>query len=270
MRSFQFAAVGDNCVDRFQTPVREAFAGGNAVNVAVQLTALGCPTAYFGAIGDDADGRHIVDALSANSVNTDHVAIRPAVTAFTDIDITEAGERVFVVEEFGACRGYAPEPDELPVLVQMRHVHIGWLDDGGALRQALAQSGTSVSQDVSVNADPRNLDVTGLGIVFASAGSPDEARHMAAEFHRRGAALAVVTMGALGSLASDGKEIVQIGIKPVDVVDTTGAGDSFIAGFIAARSREGGNLRVWLEAGRDAAAATCTHLGGFRQIPRRL
>ena len=41
MPNFEFAAVGDNCVDRFLPPADECLVGGNAVNVAVQLAMLG-------------------------------------------------------------------------------------------------------------------------------------------------------------------------------------------------------------------------------------
>ena len=76
----------------------------------------------------------------------------------------------------------------------------------------------------------------------------------------------VVTRGVHGSVASDGLVRAETGVVPVTVTDTTGAGDSFIAGFIAARL-VGKNLQGCLEEGRDQAALACTHLGGFRQVP---
>ncbi|MHC2351965.1 sugar/nucleoside kinase (ribokinase family) [Sinorhizobium meliloti] len=148
--------------------------------------------------------------------------------------------------------------------------HIGWLDDGGLLRRALSAAGVSVSQDVSVNAAAADLEVDGLSIAFGSAGEDEtSAERLTGEFLARGARLAVVTRGALGSLASDGAEVASAGIRAVEVVDTTGAGDSFIAGFIAARL-EGRALAACLEAGRDLAADTCTHVGGFPQEPQSI
>ena len=76
----------------------------------------------------------------------------------------------------------------------------------------------------------------------------------------------MVTCGAAGSIASDGSITARVDARPVEVVDTLGAGDTFIAGFVAARLN-GRDLAQCLEAGRDLAAATCGHLGGFPQVP---
>jgi fructoselysine 6-kinase len=84
-----------------------------------------------------------------------------------------------------------------------------------------------------------------------------------------GVPLAVVTRGSRGSVASNGRERFEAGIHPVEVVDTTGAGDSFIAGFLAARIA-GKPLPDCLAAGRDQAALTCTHVGGFPQAAQPL
>ena len=75
-----------------------------------------------------------------------------------------------------------------------------------------------------------------------------------------------MTCGAAGSVASDGKTTARMDARPVDVVDTLGAGDTFIAGFLVARIG-GRDLVQCLEAARDVAAATCGHLGGFPQMP---
>ncbi|UJW77002.1 PfkB family carbohydrate kinase [Rhizobium sp. SL42] len=265
MKTLRFAAVGDNCIDRFQPPLSQSLVGGNAVNVAVQLARLGHVSYYFGAVGPDADGRRTRALVRENGVNVDHLHERPGVTAYTDIKVLASGERIFVFEDFGVCAGYRPTADDLDVLMTMDHVHIGWMDDGGALRRALTTAGVSVSQDISVNADASNLAVAGLAVAFGSVGSDDEALdRMLLDLLDGGAALAVVTRGPKGAVASDGTTREETDIRSVDVVDTTGAGDSFIAGFLSARIG-GLPLSQCLQAGRDAAASTCTHVGGFPQ-----
>ncbi len=268
MTRLKFAAVGDNCIDRFGPPLSQSLVGGNAVNVAVQLARLGHTALYFGAVGDDTDGRRTSAALAANGVDVTYLRKRPGITAYTDIQITPSGERIFVHEDFGACAGYMPDDAETAVLKTMDHVHIGWLDDGGALRRTLAAAGVSISQDISVNADPANLGIAGLSVVFASAGDDHgKADAMLRKLLDDGAPLAVVTRGSDGSIAGDGHERVEIGSLTVPVVDTTGAGDSFIAGFLAARIAKR-SLSDCLTSGRDHAALTCTHVGGFPQEPQ--
>jgi fructoselysine 6-kinase len=262
MGRFEVATVGDNCIDRYLPPVALATVGGNAVNVAVHLRRLGRRTAYFGAVGEDKEGRRTRVCLAENGIDLEHLLTLPGPTAFTNLGMDPGGERIIAFEEFGVCRGYRPSEAEVEALRAARHVHLGWLDDGGALKRALAGAGVSVSQDLAVNAGAEDL-----AIAFASAGTaPDRAQALLQQTLEQGARLAVVTCGALGSIASDGRQYAETGIAPVEVVDTTGAGDTFIAGFIDAHLR-GRGLLACLEAGRDAAAGTCRHLGGFPQRP---
>lgn len=270
MSTFDFATVGDNCIDRFMLPIGISLIGGNAVNVAVQLSRLGHEVAYFGAVGNDEDGRRVIVSLREHRLVTDHVQVLNGTTAYTNIVVDETGERFLAFEDFGVCKGYRPSSADMEMLARMRHVHIGWLDDGGALRRALRAAGVSVSQDVSVNADPANLGVEELDIAFASAGADRErAEALLSALLNGGAKLAVVTCGSLGSMASDGNSRAEASIRSVDVVDTTGAGDGFIAGFISARSA-GKDLQACLEMGRDIAAESCRHLGGYPQDPTPL
>jgi len=149
-------------------------------------------------------------------------------------------------------------------------VHIGWMDDAGGLKAALAAAGTDVSQDLSVTSPEAGRRAAGLAVAFASAGpSLAEGETLAARLVAEGARTAVVTCGAAGSVASDGNVMAATAARRIAVVDTLGAGDTFIAGFLAARLR-GEGLKASLEAGRDLAAVTCTHLGGFPQAPAML
>jgi fructoselysine 6-kinase len=265
MKRLRIAAVGDNCIDKFRPPISEAVVGGNAVNVAVQLARLGHSAFYFGAVGEDADGARTRTALVENGVDVAHMSERSGKTAHTDIEVLPSGERVFHFEDFGVCAGYRPSEEDVAVLKTMDHVHIGWLDDSGALRRTLVAAGVSVSQDISVNAEPANLGIEGLAIAFGSAGEDDAAvEAMIDRFLSAGVGVAVVTRGAKGSVAATLENRAETGIRPVDIVDTTGAGDSFIAGLLSLHIG-GGSLQEAVEAGRDRAALACSHIGGFPQ-----
>lgn len=260
----RFACVGDNCVDRYLPPIGKRFAGGNAVNVAVQLRLLGHQVAYFGAIGGDEDGRFLRERLAAQALDLGGLQVRAALpTAYTDIATDAAGDRHFVYEEFGATAGYRPRAIDVERLLAADHVHIGWLDDGGALKHRLRAARISVSQDLSVNADPVNLSPEALSYAFISAPLA-EAEAAAKRLLRQGAACAVVTMGSDGSLARREGETTFLAAEALEPVDTTGAGDSFIAGFLSA-VLAGDSLEDGLRLGRERAGLTCLHEGGFPQ-----
>jgi sugar/nucleoside kinase (ribokinase family) len=110
------------------------------------------------------------------------------------------------------------------------------------------------------------IDEGTVDILF---GNEDEIRHLTghgnldasiAELAGSVATL-VVTKGADGALAVEGGQRVEVAAAPVTrVVDTTGAGDLFAAGFLAARCR-GRNLASCLEAGARCAAEIISHFG---------
>lgn len=263
----RLATVGDNCIDvlRYADGRVVRRLGGNAVNVAVQAARAGAEVDYFGAVGDDEDGRFTLGVLKAQGVGLGGAVVRSAPTSVTEIDVRPDGERILSREDFGACRGYAPSPSDLERLLRADHVHIGWLNDGGALRRALAELGRSVSQDLSVNAHPRDLGVEGLTVAFGSlAGPPGPAEALALDWLAQGAAMAVITRGAGGATVASRDGIWHVPAEPVKPVDTTGAGDSFIAAFLLARL-EGASPEQAAQAGVRAARLTCLHEGGFPQ-----
>jgi sugar/nucleoside kinase (ribokinase family) len=112
----------------------------------------------------------------------------------------------------------------------------------------------------------RMIDAGTADILF---GNEDEIRHLTgcgeledcvAELSPKVRAL-VITRGPAGALAVEGGAVVEIPAAPVDrIVDTTGAGDLFAAGFLSARCR-GRDLRGCLEVGALCAAEVISHFG---------
>lgn len=259
--------MGDNCIDHMLAPIGLKLVGGNAVNVGVHLARLGAQVAYFGAVGDDLDGQKVARTLAANGIDLTHLVRAEKPTAHTEISFDDRGDRIIGTEDFGACDGYSPGEDAISTLLRMDHVHIGWLNDNGALRRRLVAANVPVSQDIGINIAPENRQVMGLTFVFASMpGAHDAARAFARDLLEQGAKGVVVTRGADGSSAFlETGEFLQPAL-PTDLIDTTGAGDSFIAGFLHATAL-GGPPAAALGAGAQLAALTCRHIGGFPQEP---
>ena len=268
MTAFDLIALGDNCIDRLTGAVTADLVGGNAVNVAVQTAMLGLSTAYCGAVGPtgEADADRVLAALTAKGVDVALVDRRALATSVTCLNVAADGNRTILTEDFGACAGWVPDAARLRALSAARHVHIGWLQDGGHARRVLARDGVSLSQDVSVNAAPEDLDVEGLTIAFASLSEAqaDHAEARAAELVAKGANGAVITLGARGSLALIGGQTFRAAAPAITPVDTTGAGDAYIAGFLAARLN-GADVPKAMAAGHTCAATCCGHPGGFPQ-----
>lgn len=116
--------------------------------------------------------------------------------------------------------------------------------------------------------------VTASGLVFAGL---DEARLIldddlldaeaaCAELHGLGAATVVIKLGGDGALLSDADGRIHRAAIPVDVVDTVGAGDAFVSGFLAALVTRADRVQA-LEAGIRSGALACTAAGDWEGLP---
>lgn len=259
------AAVGDNTIDLYLGRDHYSYVGGNAVNVAVQLTRLGRSALYFGAVGPDVAGQQIRDALASAGLDVRGLTVLPGRTAVSRIRISADGVRQFEAEDFGVCDGYLPDDEALERIARCGAAHIGLMPGAEPVRRYLTERGVLVSQDCGVT-----LPVDSYGwmdIAFCSeetTGLPAE--QIAHDAVAGGARLAVVTRGAEGSLAFDGQAWWQAAAEPVEVVDTTGAGDAFAAGFLNARL-DGADVDQAMAAGSHHAARACGYVGGWPQEP---
>ncbi|KRE28219.1 PfkB family carbohydrate kinase [Agromyces sp. Soil535] len=262
MTDRRIAVVGDNTIDRFLGDDPHDLIGGNAVNVAVQLALAGHSVAYYGAVGPDDDGQRVRTALEEKGVDIHGLVVRDGRTAVTEIVRSATGERFFAREDFGVTAEYVPGPDHLDEIAGSDWVHIGMQPKSDDVRRGLLRRapGLRISQDSSVSPGHHDMYVS-----FLSGGEDALAESAALEVLAAGASIAVVTLGAAGAYAQEaGGTSERIPAAPTRVVDTTGAGDSFIAGFISARLADA-DLRSAMESGAAFAARTCGHVGGYPQ-----
>ena len=260
-------SLGDNCLDVYLPPVDRVLVGGSCLNVAVRLARGGLRAAYVGAVGGDDFGRVVLGELAAQSVDDSHVRIVDgATTALTEIALEGEGERRFVNESYAIHEAYDPSEDDWSFVWAAQHVHASRLPRHLDGLLTLAEGGLSVSYDFSVDPVPSRLD--GLAIAFVPHDllppgvDPVDAAH---DLVARGCECAVVTLGAGGSVAATTRAFATAPAAPVpSVVDTCGAGDAFIAAFVAARL-SGKPLEQGLADGAEAGAEACSTLGAFPQ-----
>lgn len=260
-------AVGDNCLDAY---LSKGFVtvGGNALNVAVQWRRQRLNARYFGALGPDAEADIMLAAIEEAGLDRNDVEIRPgasAVTLLTD----DAGERRFLLETLGVGEDYVPSADRYEALRQADWVHLGTNSSETLIRRLVADD---IPFSIDVSTRHFDLSLDGVPLVFAS--GPDDPAEpvepLIARFRAAGARQVVVTCGKRGSFYHDGTALSAAGSVPVTVVDTCGAGDSFIATFITSQFFADLPGQAALERAAERASETCTHLGGFPQPIRAI
>jgi len=295
---------GEALVDLFADPVdapldrASAFVphlGGAPANVAIALGRLGLDVRFVGAVGRDAHGDRLVQGLAAAGVDTTWVARVPGRTGIAFVRVEPSGGRSFLfyrtdgaddglevawlregprhplegvrclvlgtsvlrVEPLaGAARWIVAEAVARGVdIVVDLNIRAHLWADAQALRSAVAEL-LQVATRVKASDD----DLTSLGL----APTVEALRAAGA----RGEIL--LTRGAGGALLDTGTLRLEVPSASVAVRDATGAGDAFLAGYLAARCWRPGDARSDFEAALEAAASlgarACTAVGAVSAL----
>lgn len=244
--------------------------GGLASNAAVTAARLGCRTAFVGYLGADVYGDLHLAELQADGVNTDWVVRGSEPTPLSAIIVKPDGQRTIINhrgESENACAGRFD-------LTQLRAKSI--LIDGHQwdLALELIEYAKINGVPVVIDADTLRPQITALvGLVDYVVASADFAREYSGGSAAAGlAALAavapnvVVTLGEQGLIWQRGETCGELAAFPVQVVDTTGAGDAFHGAFAAGLALG----MSWVDLLRYASAVgalCCTQMGGRVGIP---
>jgi fructoselysine 6-kinase len=258
-------AVGDNCLDVY-VDLDQVTLGGNALNVAVSWLRHGVEARYVGAIGTDEAGPLVTDMAGELGLDASDIDTIEGSTGVTLIQLRR-GNREFLYEEFGVSAKWGLDPEAAGALATQDWVHLAGPCATGMPLELLRDARARMSVDLSTDHNLPSL--SGVEIAFASwtegfAYGPDT---LAARLLGAGARVAVVTCGAAGSVARVAGARASADAVAITPVDTTGAGDSFIASFVCEYAG-GGTLQDALSTATAAATRTCMHVGGIDQRPR--
>jgi sugar/nucleoside kinase (ribokinase family) len=230
--------------------------GGNGANTSTALARLGVPVRLMGAVGNDANGTMALETLGRSGVDVSAVERLDFATATTVVMVNSAGDRKFLHRLGASSRAFA-EPVKFPpaLLSGMTHYHLASLFLLPRLRShapmVLArarEAGLSTSMDTNWDAEGLwMLDLEPclphLDILFMN---EDEARMLtgrsdafsaAQAVLARGVGTAVVKLGSRGCAVYSKDRGMICPAFDVKVTDTTGAGDCFVGGFLAALVR---------------------------------
>ena len=224
--------------------------GGAAANVASWLAVSGTPAHLIARVGDDPAGRTVLAELDRFRVEHSHKIIPDAHTGVVVVLVDALGERTMFPDS-GANSGLSP--DDLPPLDDVTAVYLSGypLVNPMSRQGALEILGIVNEMGLPVIFDPSTVGVLlevgikqvreWLTMVDVVVLNEEEAHFLSGKNNPIEAAaellqltpLVVIKRGGNGALAqARGSALVQIPAVDVEVVDTTGAGDAFAAGFI--------------------------------------
>jgi sugar/nucleoside kinase (ribokinase family) len=269
-------------------PPGQESSGGSAANTCAVAAGLGSRVAYIGKVADDQLGQVFRHDINAAGV---HFPTAPlpggAPTARCLILVTPDRQRTMNTF-LGACVTLG-EADVDPALVAASSVTYleGYLFDPPEAQTAFRKAADaahaagrrvalSLSDAFCVNrhrAAFLDLVVNKVDILFANETEitslyERNSFEEAAEAARKDVALAVLTRSEAGSLILHGDQTVKVAAEPAYVVDTTGAGDAYAAGFLAGLT-SGKSLEICGRMASTAAAEVISHYGARPQTDLR-
>ena len=269
--------------------------GGDTLNTAIHMARAGQDVAYVTAVGTDPISDALVAAWAAEGIDTRYVLRHPDRTpGIYAIHLDEHGERSFLYwrERSAARRMFelTEMADTLKAARQAELVYfslislavIGEAGTDKLLDLAKARKDARLTTAYDSNYRPNLWSVTGQAstvsqraIESVTLGLPtnvDECAlrgvamsetDIAGAWHHSGCSTVIVKAGAHGCLISEaGETMHNCPARAVDVVDTSGAGDSFNAGFLIA-FLEGKSLTEAAENGHNHASKTLGHFGAI-------
>ncbi|WP_158604371.1 carbohydrate kinase family protein [Nocardioides mangrovicus] len=253
---------------------------GTGGGTAVDLARLGGRVVGVGAVGDDSAGRFLRQQLGERGIDDTAIATVPGQpTSATILPIRPNGERP-ALHLPGATSHLTATPELVAAISTARYLHIGGPDALGrfatdVLPDLLGQAvehGAVTTLDLLSTAGPGTLrdlapllphvahllinDDQAKGLT-GRADAADAALELAAS---TGVEQVVVTCGAAGGLLVTGQDLWAFPALSVDVVDTTGCGDAFSAGYLYGLSL-GWDLHRCCGLGTCCAAQVATVLG---------
>lgn len=232
--------------------------GGAPANVAVAISRLGGDSAFFGRVGQDPLGRFMKQVLKDEGVDTQHMLLNEEHrTSTVIVDLDDHGERSFTFMVKPSADQFL-QPQDVPAFKQGEWLHVCSIALANepsrsttlAAMKAIKAAGGYVSFDPNLReevwlnpADLKSVVLQAVALADVVKFSDDELLFLTDKADLQTALswlneqydlpLIVITQGKKGALVIHNNEQQLITGKPVNPVDTTGAGDAFVGGLLA-------------------------------------
>lgn len=261
-------AIGDNVVDYYKDQGK-IYPGGNALNVAVLCNRLNHEqSSYMGIVGSDEAAVHVLDSLRQEKVDISRIRQAIGENGMAVVTLDEEGDRIFVGSNKGGVQsqmGIVLDEQDFNYIRQHDLLHTSVYS---RLEQHLPKLSQviDIAFDFSTNQEEAYLQQVCPHISYAffsgSSLTEMECTELIQKVHSLGTKVVCITRGGEGAILSIENEVYKQSIIPTEVVDTLGAGDSFIAGFLSSYAQEK-DVQQALHMGALAASRTCQCYGAF-------
>lgn len=263
------------------------FAGGKGNNQALAAARAGAQVAMIGRVGQDQFGDMLVSTLAQNKIDASAIVRDPEVgTGIANITVGGDGDNSIVIVQQANLRLCAQDIERAQDKIKGATVMLMQLEVPFAADIAAARCARKAGVLVALNPAPapddgklpaellENVDIIIpnqteaeqlTGIAVKDKQSAEEA---ARALHARGPKIVIITMCDQGAFVLAGDVAEQVPTFPVDVVDTTAAGDAFCGGLAAALAR-GEDIAAAVRWGCAAGALACTKLGAEPSLPQQ-
>ncbi len=256
--------------------------GGKGSNQAVAAARLGGQVAMVGCVGNDDFGRVMTGSLEAACVDIKDVQVLDSTpTGVAAILLDQKGENRIIVTQ-GANHQLTPQVvDRAAELIGSARMLVAQLEIPLESVMQAAALAHQVGVKVLLNTAPAHrlpegllelvdVLVCNLGEARLLTGSAEDSSpgEILERLYRLCPRMVVMTLGGQGSLAKTPAGQIQAPAYPVEVKDTTGAGDAFVGG-LAVALLEGKTPEQALRWGNAAGAIACQRLGAQPSLPRR-
>ncbi|MBX0315290.1 PfkB family carbohydrate kinase [Planococcus glaciei] len=261
--------VGDNVVD-FYKDKGEIYPGGNAVNVAVLSKRYGAEkSSYLGILGNDMAGDHLAASLEAENVDISRVRKGYGQNWESIISLNDEADRIFIGSNKDTCVQAVMKlkfnQEDLAYIQTHDLLHTSMYSSIEKDLPELAQI-IPISYDFSFQFEEEYIKQICPHVHYAFFSGSELTKEQCIELIEKasayGAQVIGVTRGSKGALFYKEGTYYEQSVIETDVVDTLGAGDSFIAMFLTHYHRTN-RMEEALSKAAKAAADTCKIYGAF-------
>lgn len=267
---FDLLAVGELLGDFIGTELSNSladashftrFQGGSPSNLAANLSKLGFSTSVVSCVGNENLGKFLIDEVAKSGVNVSHIVTHPYQPTSIVLVARSTGSPDFIPYRMADCELESEHiSDELLRNCKIVHTTSWPLSRNPSQKTMLdvAKRASKLNCELSIDFNyaervwPDRAEAAKVIKQFLAFGamiklSEDDAQRfynqkkamedVLKDFHSWGASLICFTKGEKGSFISynQGKDVVEIPSQKIEVKDTTGAGDAYWAGFLAAK-----------------------------------